>query len=515
MVGRLVHPGEGERVGGEASLREPVSFVHLGGTAKLEGKVIPELLGRFLRHVDALLLGHGDGDAGVGAAPEDRLVAAGPVGEPAVAGLHREEAFDALADDRGDFLLGLAKLGQDLAELLRAQPRDRRRGRLLDAAVGILEEVIESVGRLDEARVREGELHAAGAVEKAGIGLGEGVGEIGSVAQGEGVGLAEERQRVTDDEFRLGRVAQLLIGERADFPGPLRFAGGGHGDGEGNGLGRAGGEVKFHDLATGSGIGSEARGDGLANAAEEDRVRIERHGHFDFLGGPAVVMEHGGDIDLVGEVGEAGQGGLDDERLVDHHGRLAAAEAVAFGDDGHDAEGCEIVRGDRFGADDPVGIGHQRGLPKGEGLEVFADAVGIEPEAAATADDVTLVAEALLERILGEKGAEALSGPDREREGGVEGLAGLWRLVACQGENALVDGVEGDLGTGDGFALVIRHRSGELDLFAGLVVFGFTGGDLGGEIDRRILDIDLAVTEAVVGGLVHVRAFARAADDEE
>ena len=288
------------------------------------------------------------------------------------------------------------------------------------------------------------------------------------------MGLAEERQRVTDEEFRLGRVAQLLIGERADFPGPLRFAGGGHGDGEGNGLGRAGGEVKFHDLFSGLGRGSETRGYGLADAAEEDRVRIECHGHFDFLRGSAVVVEHGGDIDLVGEVGEAGQGGLDDERLVDHHGGLAGAEAVALGDDCHDAEGGEIVRRDGLGADDAVRVGHERCFPEGEGLEVLADAVGIDPEAATSADDVALVAEALLERILGEKGAEALSGPDREWEGSVEGLAGIRGLVAGQGEDSFVDGVEGDLGAGDGLALVISHRGGEFDLFAGLVVFGFT-----------------------------------------
>ena len=128
-------------------------------------------------------------------------------------------------------------------------------------------------------------------------------------------------------------------------------------------------------------------------------MRIECHGHFDFLRGSAVVVEHCGDIDLVGEVGEAGQGGLDDERLVDHHGGLAAAEAIALGDDRHDAEGGEIVRRDGLGADDAVRVGHERCFPEGEGLEVLADAVGIDPEAATSADIKINIVIILLVRI--------------------------------------------------------------------------------------------------------------------
>src|SRR5690606_17648072 len=98
---------------------------------------------------------------------------------------------------------------------------------------------------------------------------------------------------------------------------------------------------------------------------------------------------------------EAGERGFDDERLVDEERSLGLAETIALGHDRHDAESGEIVRSGHSGPHDALGIGREAGFPEGEGFEILAHALGIDPENAAATDDVSLVREILFERIFG------------------------------------------------------------------------------------------------------------------
>ena len=329
VVTGLGHPGEGEGVDGETALRDLVGALQFGRVAEGEGQVVAQGERLDFGNLDALPFRHGDRDGSVGAAPEDGFPGPRPISEPAVIGLHGEKPHDSLLDDGVRLLGGFLQLRHDGAELLGAEPGDEARSGLLDAAIGIGEQEIDAFGGLDKARVGEGQLDVAVAVEQARGDFFKCVGEVGAVFQAERVRLAQQRKRIPHLQDGLDSVAETFVGERTDFSAPLRLARLRQCDGERNGLGRARRKGEFHDflIGAGSGIG-QVRGNDFADRGEENSVGVEGHRDFDFLGFLGVVVQHRRDVDLIGQVGEAGERGLDDERLVDKERGLGLAEML-------------------------------------------------------------------------------------------------------------------------------------------------------------------------------------------
>lgn len=146
------------------------------------------------------------------------------------------------------------------------------------------------------------------------------------------------------------------------------------------------------------------------------------------------------------------------------------AEAVFVGvRDGDDAVAREGVGRGESGGDFSIGVGEDGGEPERAGGEIFAQPIG---GVATAADEIAFVEEAEFIGVFGEERGDRRGGARAERVRRVEERIRLGRASAHEAEDGVIDGVERDLGAGDGLFRVVGNGGGDGDGLAGFVIGG-------------------------------------------
>ncbi len=392
--------------------------------------------------------------AGVSGRPLVAVAVAGPVGEGAVRRLERGQLADGRLDVVLDFaLLALVELGQALEIELGEGCRER----LLEAAVGILDEEVQPLLEIEGRQGRGLDRDRVGALQAEGHDL-----PAGRLARSELEAGRLRDESVGGQHGDVDGVLDLLPAARRAETDPAGAEPAGRLEGEGDdAVARL---VEGHGLLAladdlEQGVGLDRDGDLLdLGPVDEDRDR-----HDDVLAGPD----------------DPRQGGQGHEVAPDRDRPLGPAEGAAPAGHDHDPDGPEILRHEELVDAARAGLEVERPLEQDDGREA-ARLLGLVQGCG-----VLVAADGQQAGHLGPVGlgheVEQVPGADAEGLAGVEGLAQVGRREPGQAEQALVDDGQG---VGHGPPGRLAHL--DLELFRGPQLAGHLDGRV--ETRGRVLD---------------------------
>ncbi|MEM1044199.1 MAG: hypothetical protein AAGI91_16445 [Bacteroidota bacterium] len=358
-------------------------------------------------------LGLGKGEHSVGREVRVRVPRPRPQPEP-VAGPVLTEPCQPCLDDQLPVAAERVEV-EGVEKVVADEKRADAGGLLFEAAVGVLEEVARRTAESGEGRGRDGDAEAAEARHAAGR---EREGLL-RLAVGRGEGGADGLRRREGDGERRGEGVALAPEPGGDLH--LGLAGGLRCPGK-------------PDLTRFAGIEVDRL---LGPAAQRHAGRLRRDGRLPRRVG-AVGDEHAR-LELVVQPGEAGEGGLEDERLRHHEVGLPGSEAVGGESGRHQPERRQALGQPKGHARPAARVRLERRGPVRERAEVFPQQV--RPVAPAAAQGFLLLTEV----ALADEVRQRLARRHRERARAVERIERIGERVADQVEHARIGSRKGDL----------------------------------------------------------------------
>ena len=378
------------------------------------------------------------------------------------------------------------KFGEERLVAAQHKPWDGGGGALFDAAIRILQDVLQGIMRLIESGGADADRHGSFAFQQRRVHAG---GEIvdGFRAEFGITHFAHFRHGMRDLQCGLGSIIQGGTtpgdGPGAPFPfGSAEFC-------KHNRIGHGGGFIRFQadflfpDFWI---FGSMDRGwneESLLVNEVGGVIELERD--LDLATVWRGVVHHRLQQCLIAKTGKARHHGIDHERLVDGEGGFPVAKEIRAADsDGHETIAREIVRCCDAGSDLALGIGHCRGQPERCHDEILPQFDRCAVLIAPAADDKTLVAALAHGEFFGQQVIEGGVVLDRQWHWRMEELTWIGSQMIHQAEHALIHGIKCDFTAGDGLAFVISDRGRDGKGF-GRLHFRFGGIDG----DRQFLGV--------------------------
>ncbi len=180
----------------------------------------------------------------------------------------------------------------------------------------------------------------------------------------------------------------------------------------------------------------------------------------------SLVVHHRLGDELIAHATEARQRGFHHQRLVNSETGFHRAKAIARMRDGEEAVAREAVRCGEAGANTAFVIRTQRGIPKCDCEKLAAQLASF----ATAADDMTFVSERNAAGIFRTHKGKRSRSVDAKRARRIKKRMQIGRFIAGEIENALVHGVQRDLGAGHRRAGVVVYAQQNLHFLAGLII---------------------------------------------